>query len=191
MEIVPKPTIFEENLEQPEMHHYEPPETIIANVPDSSSIVQVPQILNQEHHTHSTSQYMLPEALNPINLIGNNTSYTSLPPPPTSSLMLPYQEDHHSQMHTFSYENTASNYLSNPAMLSNNMNNINNINFIDFSKPPGPSAVGPSPMSSMMNQNFDYSKILPPPPIPTNNFMTSGLDFSKNNLNGQPTYIDY
>lgn len=100
-------------------------------------------------------QSLLPEALNPMNLISNSSSsnYNSLPSHSASSLLLPLPSHHEPtqmpdhQIHHFSnFDNTT--YLpSTPNMLPNSFNFI----MRDF----------PS------------------------------LDFSKNSLNGQPTYIDY
>ena len=100
-------------------------------------------------------QSLLPEALNPMNLISNSSSsnYNTLPSHSASSLLLPLPPHHEPnqmtdhQIHHFSnFDNTT--YLpSTPNMLPNSFNFI----MRDF----------------------------------------PGLDFSKNSLNGQPTYIDY
>lgn len=106
------------------------------------------QVSNQ--HTYSMPQQsVLPEALNPMNLI-NNTSNSNYNPHSASSLLLPLPPHHEPtpladhQIHHFS--------------------------------------------------NFDNTTYLPPTPniLPNSfNFIMGGLDFSKNSLNGEPTYIDY
>lgn len=98
-------------------------------------------------------QPLLPEALNPMNLINNSSSnnFNSNPHSASSLLLPPTLQPHHDpssqiseQIHHFSnFESTT--YL-----------------------PPTP---------NMLSNSF--------------NFMIGGLDFSKNNLNGEPTYIDY
>lgn len=139
---------------------------------------------HHEQYSMNQPSSLLPDTLNPINLINSNTSNTyntlPLPTPPTSSLLMPQHnhEDHH-QLHHFNYENPTPNYI--PS---------NSFNFIDFAKPTASAVPQTTPQLSMINQNFDFTKMLPPP-LPTNNFITGGLDFSKNSLNGQPTYIDY
>lgn len=97
-------------------------------------------------------QSLLPEALNPMNLINNSSTsnYNSLPSHSAQSLLLPLPQHHEAtqmtdhQMHHFS--------------------------------------------------NYDNTTYLPPTPniLPNSfNFIMGGLDFSKNSLNGEPTYIDY
>lgn len=98
-------------------------------------------------------QSLLPEALNPMNLINNSssTNYNSMQSHSTSSLLLslpPHHEpaqipDHQIHQHFSSFDNTT--YL-----------------------PPTP---------NILPNSF--------------NFIMGGLDFSKNSLNGEPTYIDY
>lgn len=97
-------------------------------------------------------QSLLPEALNPMNLINNtsSTNYNPIQPHSASSLLLPPLPPHHEQIsdhqiHHFSnYDNTT--YL-----------------------PPTP---------SILPNSFNF-------------IMGHTLDFSKNSLNGEPTYIDY
>lgn len=115
------------------------------------------QICSQQQETYQPSQQtqsLLPEALNPMNLINNSsntaTNYSHIHPAP---LLLPHIPAHHDpsqisdhQIHHFSnFDSAASTYL-----------------------PPTP---------NIMPNSF--------------NFIMSGLDFSKNSLNGEPTYIDY
>jgi hypothetical protein len=93
-------------------------------------------------------QSLLPEALNPMNLINNSSTsnYNSISSHSAPSFLppLPHHEttpmpDH--QIHHFS--------------------------------------------------NFDNTTYLPPALPNSFNFIMGGLDFSKNSLNGEPTYIDY
>lgn len=97
-------------------------------------------------------QSLLPEALNPMNLINNssNTSYNPIPPHSASSLLLPLPPHHE------------------PSQITDHQ-------IHHFS-------------------NFDNTTYLPSTPniLPNSfNFIIGGLDFSKNSLSGEPTYIDY
>lgn len=100
----------------------------------------------QQNQYSIPQQSLLPEALNPMNLI-NNSSITSHS---ASSLLLPLPPHHE-----------------------------------------------PSQISDYQLQhfsNFDNTTYLPSTPniLPNSfNFIMGGLDFSKNSLNGEPTYIDY
>ncbi|CAG9799273.1 unnamed protein product [Chironomus riparius] len=116
--------------------------------------------LNQNNHDnqHSyipPSQNLLPEILNPINLISNSStsSYNPISTHSTPSLLLPPLPPNHDQQindhqihHYPSFENssTTTYFPTTPNILPNSFN-----------------------------------------------FIMSGLDFSKNSLNGEPTYIDY
>lgn len=122
---------------------------------DSNVRSQHEHVTTQNQLSYSVPQQsLLPEALNPMNLINNSTTpnYNPIPSHSASSLLLPLPSHHDSsqmpdhQMHHFS--------------------------------------------------NFDNTTYLPPTPVNiglTNsfNFIMGGLDFSKNSLNGEPTYIDY
>lgn len=163
------PTYSEEARVQPEESH------LNLNLPiDHQNSHQLEVVNHQDQYQPS----LLPDSLNPVNLINNNTpstSYNALAiPTPTASTF--NYETHH-----FNYDTTSTNYL--PS---------NSFNFIDFSKPTSAVVPQSNPQLPLINQNFDFTKMLPPP-LPTNNvnFITGGLDFSKNSLNGQPTYIDY
>lgn len=100
-------------------------------------------------------QSLLPEALNPMNLINNSSTTTTSNynpnPHSTSSLLMPSLPPHEPapipehQIHHFSNFDNTTTYL-----------------------PPTP---------NILSNSF--------------NFMIGSLDFSKNNLNGEPTYIDY
>lgn len=97
-------------------------------------------------------QSLLPEALNPMNLINNNSnaSYNPISSHSASSLLLPLPSHHE------------------PSQMTDHQ-------IHHFS-------------------NFDNTTYLPPTPniLPNSfNFIMGGLDFSKNSLNGEPTYIDY
>ena len=123
----------------------------------SHSIQNISNCQQQEtiQHTYSIpqpqQQSLLPEALNPMNLINNSSSnYNPISSHSASSLLLPLPPHHDTapmpdhQIHHFS--------------------------------------------------NYDNTTYLPPTPniLPNSfNFIMSGLDFSKNSLNGEPTYIDY
>lgn len=120
---------------------------------DSEETVGVPSCQQEpiqatvQHPYSVPQQSLLPEALNPMNLINNTTTsnYNPIPSHSASSLLLPlppHETDH--QIHHYS--------------------------------------------------NFDSTTYLPPTPniLPNSfNFIMGGLDFSKNSLNGEPTYIDY
>lgn len=97
-------------------------------------------------------QSLLPEALNPMNLINNSSTsnYNSINSHSASSLLLPLPAHHE------------------PSQMSDHQ-------LHHFS-------------------NFDNTTYLPATPniLPNSfNFIMGGLDFSKNSLNGEPTYIDY
>lgn len=120
-----------------------PPQPIQHQEPVQASNYVIPQ-----------QQSLLPEALNPMNLINNSTSTNNYNPNPhsTTSLLLPSLPSHHEpapitdhQIHHFSNFDNTTTYL-----------------------PPTP---------NILSNSF--------------NFMIGSLDFSKNNLNGEPTYIDY
>ncbi|CRK93602.1 CLUMA_CG007135, isoform A [Clunio marinus] len=121
----------------------------------SNCLQQQDPLQNSTNTSYSvTQQSLLPEALNPMNLINNTTStptFNAISTHSASSLLLslpthhdPPQLSDHSIHHFSNFETTT--YL--PAT----------------------------------------SNILPPNSF---NFIMSGLDFSKNSLNGEPTYIDY
>lgn len=110
---------------------------------------QEPQQATNQMSYSIPQQSLLPEALNPMNLI-NSSSTNTYNPHSASSLLLPIPSHHEPsqmpdhQIHHFS--------------------------------------------------NFDNTTYLPPTPniLPNSfNFIMGGLDFSKNSLNGEPTYIDY
>lgn len=99
-------------------------------------------------------QPLLPEALNPMNLISNSSNNFNSNPHSTSSLLLPSLPPHHD---------------------SSQISQLSEHQIHHFS-------------------NFENTTYLPPTPNMLSNsfnFMIGGLDFSKNNLNGEPTYIDY
>lgn len=117
----------------------------IQNISNCQEPVQHPYAIPQ--------QSLLPEALNPMNLISNSSSnnYNSISSHSTSSLLLPLPSHHETsqipehQMHHFSTFDNTTTYL-----------------------PPTP---------NILPNSF--------------NFIMGSLDFSKNSLNGEPTYIDY
>lgn len=127
-------------------------ETIMHNKPQNLPSCQQQEALHvSSQHSYSMPQQqsVLPEALNPMNLI-NNTSNSNYNPHSASSLLLPLPPHHETapmtdhQIHHFSnFENTT--YL--------------------------------PPSTNILPNSF--------------NFIMGGLDFSKNSLNGEPTYIDY
>lgn len=128
----------------------DPPATTSNAEPTLSHRIQ--DISNCQEPVHSSyampQQSLLPEALNPMNLI-NNSSNTNFPSHSTSSLLLPLPPHHDTQ--------------------------ISEHQIHHFS-------------------NFENTTYLPPTPniLPNSfNFIMGGLDFSKNSLNGEPTYIDY
>lgn len=110
--------------------------------------------ISNQHSYIVPSQPLLPEALNPMNLINNssNSNYSGISSHATSSILLPPLSTNHEpaqmtdQMHHFpNFENPTTTYFpTTPNILPNSFN-----------------------------------------------FIMSGLDFSKNSLNGEPTYIDY
>lgn len=125
-------------------------EPIIHNRPQNLPSCQQQEALQvTNQHTYSMPQQsVLPEALNPMNLINNSSNNYN--PHSASSLLLPLPQHHE-----------------------------------------------PAPMTDHQIHhfsNFDNTTYLPPTPniLPNSfNFIMGGLDFSKNSLNGEPTYIDY
>lgn len=118
----------------------------------TQNLVSCQQETNQ-HPYSMPQQSLLPEALNPMNLINNtssNSNYNPLPSHSASSLLLPLPSHHE------------------PAQMTDHQ--IHHYT------------------------NFDNTTYLPPTSniLPNSfNFIMGGLDFSKNSLNGEPTYIDY
>lgn len=125
-------------------------DVIIQNRPQN--ILSCQQQEPQQHSYSMPQQSLLPEALNPMNLINNTSTsnYNPISSHSASSLLLPLPPHHE-----------------------------------------------PAPMSDHQIHhfsNFDNTTYLPPTPniLPNSfNFIMGGLDFSKNSLNGEPTYIDY
>jgi uncharacterized Zn-finger protein len=112
----------------------------------------IQNISSCQQPSYTMPQQLLPEALNPMNLINNSsTNFNSIPSHSASSLLLPLPHPHHE-----------------PSQMADHQ-------IHHFS-------------------NFDNTTYLPPTPniLPNSfNFIMGGLDFSKNSLNGEPTYIDY
>jgi len=125
------------------------------NLPSCQQTQHNQNSLNNQHSYIPSSQTLLPEVLNPINLINNSSSssYNAISTHATPSLLLPPLPPNHDpqindhQIHHFpNFENssTTTYFPTTPNILPNSFN-----------------------------------------------FIMSGLDFSKNSLNGEPTYIDY
>jgi uncharacterized Zn-finger protein len=115
------------------------------NLPSCQQIQPIQSYVPQQPSTSSSS--LLPEALNPMNLINNNSNYSNHS---TSSLLLPPIHET-PQMVTEMPSHHFSNHFENTTYLA--------------------------PTPNILQNSF--------------NFIMGGLDFSKNSLNGEPTYIDY
>jgi hypothetical protein len=129
--------------------------TRVRNLPSCQQTQHNQNSLNNQHSYITPSQTLLPEVLNPINLINNSSSsnYNAISTHATPSLLLPPLPPNHDpqindhQIHHFpNFDNssTTTYFPTTPNILPNSFN-----------------------------------------------FIMSGLDFSKNSLNGEPTYIDY
>lgn len=124
----------------------------------SSDSKNLPSCQQQQiNQNYSQQNSLLPEALNPMNLINsatsNNSNYSNHS---TSSLLLPsIPTTHHETQQIVNDHQMPSHHFSN---------------------------------------HFESTTYLTPTPniLPNSfNFIMGGLDFSKNSLNGEPTYIDY
>lgn len=169
---------IESVLDLQETANYSEENRVQSEEPHLNMSLQPIESISHTHHSETIHQDQYQSSLlpDPLNLINSNTSsntYSSLALPPPTASSFNYDTHH------FNYDTSTTNYLP-----------TNSFNFIDFSKPTNPVVPQSTPQLPMINQNFDFSKMLPPP-LPANNFIPGGLDFSKNSLNGQPTYIDY
>jgi len=166
-EKMPKKTLYIKDIvpaqQQPQPPTQQQPEpTFLNEMPINTNFHDLPncqhqQIVESQPIFKSNTQSLLPEALNPMNLINNNptnsnNNYNSMSSHSTSSLLLPLPPHHEPpqitdhQIHPYpTYDNSGTTYLGGNSIIPNSFPN----------------------------------------------FIMNGLDFSKNSLNGEPTYIDY
>lgn len=167
-QIIQQPSITQ--YQQPQVYQQQPKQPITKKTPyiipelissDSTpknlpSCQQIQPISHQSYipQQPTSSSSLLPEALNPMNLINNSsTSNANYSNHSASSLLLPSLPSHHETQQIVT-EMPAHHFP----------NHFESTNYL-------------APTPNILQNSF--------------NFIMGGLDFSKNSLNGEPTYIDY